>query len=82
VNFDGIHLDFNGALWLGAHQHPEVAGRAVLSVAVEDSSSGIQAAHAAGIGHIVAQGPVEGQGVLTQVTGVRRAIPSLAQLLR
>jgi beta-phosphoglucomutase-like phosphatase (HAD superfamily) len=48
-------------------------------VVVEDSRSGIQAAHAAGIGYIVALGPVQAHGQLARLDGVSEVVASLAQ---
>jgi len=49
---------------------------------VEDSQSGIQAAHAAGIGYIVALGPAERQEELGKLAGVDQVIESLEELPR
>lgn len=49
-------------------------------VVVEDSRSGIEAAHAAGIGYIVALGPVDGHGEFARLEGVVQAIENLEQL--
>jgi beta-phosphoglucomutase-like phosphatase (HAD superfamily) len=49
-------------------------------VVVEDSVSGLQAAHAAGIGHIVALGPPPTHERLRQTAGVCQVIPSLQQI--
>jgi len=49
-------------------------------VVVEDSHSGIAAAHAAGIGHIIALGPTSAHEVLRQRAGVQRVIENLGQL--
>lgn len=54
--------------------------RPVECVVVEDSRSGIEAAHAAGIGHIVALAPVEGHRELARLSGVVQAIENLVQL--
>jgi HAD superfamily hydrolase (TIGR01509 family) len=51
-------------------------------VVVEDSRSGIRAAHTAGIGHIIALGPVPTQRQLAQLEGVNEVIESLQQLLK
>ena len=51
-------------------------------VVVEDSRSGLQAAHAAGIGYLVALGPAERHGELARLAGVDRVIESLEQLPR
>ena len=51
-------------------------------VVVEDSRSGLAAAHAAGIGHIVALGPAAEQDALRALPGVARVISSLAALPR
>lgn len=51
-------------------------------VVVEDSLSGLQAAHAAGIGCIVAIGPPEHHTALRQVAGVSAVISSLAEFPR
>jgi beta-phosphoglucomutase len=48
---------------------------------VEDSNSGIQAAHAAGIGWVVALGPVQVQPKLTQLLGVDQVIESLHEIV-
>jgi beta-phosphoglucomutase len=47
---------------------------------VEDSWSGIEAAHAAGIGHIVALGPAERHHELARLAGVVEVIENLGQL--
>jgi beta-phosphoglucomutase-like phosphatase (HAD superfamily) len=47
-------------------------------IVVEDSRSGIEAAHAAGIGYLVALGPAHTHGQLAQLAGVQEAIDSLA----
>jgi HAD superfamily hydrolase (TIGR01509 family) len=49
---------------------------------VEDSRAGIAAAHAAGIGQIIALGPPEEHGALLQLPGVQTAIASLAAFPR
>lgn len=49
-------------------------------VVVEDSRSGIQAAHAAMIGHVVAIGPAETHDTLAQLPGVDRVITRLSDL--
>jgi len=49
-------------------------------VVVEDSQSGIQAAHAAGIGHIIALSPVEQHPRIEQLEGVDRVIEDLSQI--
>jgi HAD superfamily hydrolase (TIGR01509 family) len=49
-------------------------------VVVEDSRSGIQAAHAAGIGHIVALGPADKHDELARSPGVCEALESLGEL--
>ncbi len=51
-------------------------------VVVEDSRSGIQAAHAAGIGHIIALGPLHTHPVLAQLEGVRGVVENLGQVPR
>lgn len=47
---------------------------------VEDSHSGIRAAHAAGIGWVVALGPVMAHSKLTQLPGVDQVIESLWEI--
>ncbi|MFC1997360.1 HAD family hydrolase [Chloroflexota bacterium] len=49
-------------------------------VVVEDSRSGIQAAHAAGAGWVVALGPVETHATLAKLPGVNQVIASLGQI--
>jgi beta-phosphoglucomutase-like phosphatase (HAD superfamily) len=49
-------------------------------VVVEDSYSGLQAAHAAGVGHIVALGPARTHQQLANVEGVNRVIESLSEI--
>jgi len=49
-------------------------------VVVEDSQSGLQAAYAAGIGHIIALGPVHTHERLRQLQGVSGVIESLQQI--
>jgi HAD superfamily hydrolase (TIGR01509 family) len=49
-------------------------------VVVEDSRSGIEAAHAAGIGHVVALGPLSTHQQLRQFEGVDSVIEDLRQL--
>jgi HAD superfamily hydrolase (TIGR01509 family) len=51
-------------------------------IVVEDSRSGIEAARAAGIGHIIALGPVESHGQLTRLAGVDIVLSSLRQFPR
>ncbi len=51
-------------------------------VVVEDAVSGIQAAHAAGIGHIIALGPAGKHRHLAQQAGVAEVVESLAQIDR
>lgn len=51
-------------------------------IVVEDSLSGLQAAHKAGIGYIIALGPPERQAKLRQVAGVSALITSLAEFPR
>jgi beta-phosphoglucomutase-like phosphatase (HAD superfamily) len=51
-------------------------------VVVEDSRSGIQAAHTAGIGHIIALGPARTHKQLAQFEGVSEVIESLQQFPR
>ncbi len=49
-------------------------------VVVEDSTSGIQAAQNAGIGHIIALGPVNTHVKLGRIPGVAQVITSLAEI--
>jgi beta-phosphoglucomutase-like phosphatase (HAD superfamily) len=49
-------------------------------IVVEDSISGIQAAHSAGIGHIIALGPAHVHHQLTQLQGVKSVIENLQQI--
>ena len=49
-------------------------------VVVEDSRSGIKAAHAAGVGHVVALGPVSTHRQLRLLEGVDCVIENLRQL--
>ena len=51
-------------------------------IVVEDSLSGLQAAHAAGIGCIIALGPPQRHAALRQVAGVTTVISSLAEFPR
>ena len=51
-------------------------------VVVEDSRSGLQAAHAAGIGYIVALGPIGMPKSLARLEGVSAVIESLRQMPR
>lgn len=51
-------------------------------IVVEDSLSGLQAAHAAGIGSIVALGPSPRHAALRQVAGVTAVISSLSEFPR
>ena len=51
-------------------------------VVIEDSRSGIQAARAAGIGHIIALGPVETHAELAGIEGVAEVVENLAQVRR
>lgn len=51
-------------------------------VVIEDAQSGIAAAHAAGIGHIIALGPSNNHDQLTQLAGVTTVISSLAEFPR
>jgi beta-phosphoglucomutase-like phosphatase (HAD superfamily) len=48
-------------------------------VVIEDSRSGIQAAHAAGVGWLVALGPVETHRTLAKLPGVDQVITHLGQ---
>jgi beta-phosphoglucomutase-like phosphatase (HAD superfamily) len=47
---------------------------------VEDSRSGMAAAHAAGIGHIIALGPPDTHAALSQIEGVGRIVADLSQI--
>ena len=47
---------------------------------VEDSHSGIQAAHAAGIGWVIALGPQQTHPKLLQLAGVDQVIESLEEI--
>ena len=49
-------------------------------IVVEDSYSGIEAAHAAGIGHIIALGPVNTHHQLSELDGVNSIVESLADI--
>lgn len=49
-------------------------------IVVEDSRSGIAAAHAAGMGHVVALGPADTHPQLQQLSGVDRVITHLGDL--
>lgn len=49
-------------------------------IVVEDSDSGIEAARAAGIGHVVALGPSEAHERLGRLDGVNRVVIGLAEL--
>jgi len=49
-------------------------------VVVEDSRSGIEAAHAAGIGYIVAVRPIDEYDELARQAGVAHVIENLGQL--
>jgi beta-phosphoglucomutase-like phosphatase (HAD superfamily) len=49
-------------------------------VVIEDSRSGIQAAHAAGVGWLVALGPVEIHRTLVKLPGVDQVITHLGQV--
>lgn len=49
-------------------------------VVVEDSHSGIAAAHAAGIGHVIALGPGDTHKALRQQVGVHRVVENLGQI--
>jgi beta-phosphoglucomutase-like phosphatase (HAD superfamily) len=49
-------------------------------IVVEDSRSGIQAAHNAGIGHIIALGPASTHGRLAKLAGVDAVVASLDQV--
>ncbi|MCA9962098.1 MAG: HAD family phosphatase [Anaerolineales bacterium] len=49
-------------------------------VVVEDSHSGIQAAHAAGIGHIIALGPTLRQPILSGLPGVGQVVAQLGDI--
>jgi HAD superfamily hydrolase (TIGR01509 family) len=48
-------------------------------VVVEDSRSGLEAARAAGIGHVIALGPVERHGELARLPGVDLVIETLRE---
>lgn len=49
-------------------------------VVVEDSFSGIQAAHMAGVGYLIALGPAQTHSQLAQLEGVSRVVESLQQV--
>jgi HAD superfamily hydrolase (TIGR01509 family) len=49
-------------------------------VIVEDSHSGIEAAYAAGIGHIVALGPADTHQRLSKLKGVNKVVESLEEI--
>ena len=49
-------------------------------VVVEDSNSGIQAAHAAGVGCLIALGPAESHSNLERLPGVDQVIAHLGQI--
>lgn len=49
-------------------------------VVVEDSHSGIEAAHAAGIGYIIGIGPAAAQPKLVSLPGVNQVVETLAQV--
>ncbi len=51
-------------------------------IVVEDSRSGLQAAHFAGIGYVIALGPAERHRDLARLAGVDAVIESLAELTR
>jgi beta-phosphoglucomutase-like phosphatase (HAD superfamily) len=51
-------------------------------VVVEDSLSGIQAARAAGIGHIIALGPARTHPQLAQLEGVGEVVENLGEIAR
>jgi beta-phosphoglucomutase-like phosphatase (HAD superfamily) len=51
-------------------------------VVIEDSQAGIRAAHAAGIGYLIALGPAERHSRLTQLAGVSQAVEGLWQVPR
>jgi beta-phosphoglucomutase-like phosphatase (HAD superfamily) len=51
-------------------------------VVIEDSLSGIQAAHAAGIGHIVALSPAQHQTQFEAIEGVNAVVEDLSQIPR
>jgi beta-phosphoglucomutase-like phosphatase (HAD superfamily) len=51
-------------------------------VVVEDSQAGIQAAQAAGVGHIIALGPACRHGRLARFEGVDQVVESLEQVAR
>jgi beta-phosphoglucomutase-like phosphatase (HAD superfamily) len=50
-------------------------------VVVEDSQSGIQAAHAAGVGWLAALGPLDRHTTLSNLPGVNQVITSLQQIV-
>lgn len=49
-------------------------------IVVEDARSGIQAAHTAGIGYVIALGPKEKHGQLQKLEGVNEVITTLGEL--
>lgn len=49
-------------------------------VVVEDSQSGILAAHNAGIGHVIALGPIESHRSLAKIPGVKQVVENLSQI--
>ena len=50
-------------------------------VVIEDSHSGIQAAHAAGVGWLVALGPLERHATLANLSGVNQVVTTLGQII-
>ncbi|MBN1996667.1 HAD family phosphatase [candidate division KSB1 bacterium] len=68
------------------HIYLEAAARLNLApvqcVVVEDSLSGIKAAHTAGVGYIIALGPVKMHDRLSRLKGVDRVITSLEKIRR
>ena len=66
------------------HIYLEAADRLALKpaqcVVVEDSHSGIQAAHAAGIGYIIALGPLDTHPRLSGLKGVNRVVENLGEI--
>ena len=65
-------------LFLRAARKLEIAPE--FSIVVEDSQAGIQAAHRAGIGYLVALGPKAKHDQLIQLEGVNQVIETLAEI--
>ncbi len=80
--YKGVIFDFNGVL-LWDKELQEAAWKGLDPkdcIVTEDAKSGIAAAHAAGIGKIIALGSKEKHEELSQLPGINEVITSLTEL--